>query len=62
LHTEGVQLIDKDQVFDLYPSLGMPGQKKLPDGGIISKRDRKEEDLERLEPRIASHSPESSEA
>lgn len=29
LHTEGIQLIDdKDQVFDLFPTLGMPDQKK----------------------------------
>jgi len=28
LHTEGVHLIYKDQVFDLFPVLGMPGEKK----------------------------------
>jgi hypothetical protein len=28
LHTEGVHLIDKDQVFDLFPILGMPESKK----------------------------------
>ena len=28
LHTEGVQLIEKDRVFDLFPTLGMPGQKQ----------------------------------
>lgn len=28
LYTEGVHLIDKDQTFDLFPILGMPGQKK----------------------------------
>jgi len=29
LHTEGVQLIDdKEQVFDLFPTLGMPGKKE----------------------------------
>ncbi len=27
LHTEGMHLIDQDQVFDLFPTLGMPGQK-----------------------------------
>jgi hypothetical protein len=28
LHTEGIQLIDKNQVFDLFPKIGMPGQAK----------------------------------
>jgi hypothetical protein len=28
LHTEGVQLIENDQVFDLFPTIGMPGQEK----------------------------------
>ncbi len=28
LHAEGVHLIDKDQVFDLFPVLGMPGDEK----------------------------------
>ena len=28
LHTEGVHLIDNDQVFDLFPAIGMPGNKK----------------------------------
>ena len=28
LHNEGVHLIDKDQVFDLFPSIGMPDKKK----------------------------------
>lgn len=28
LHTEGMQLIDSDRVFDLYPTLGMPGKDK----------------------------------
>ncbi len=31
LNTEGVHLIDKDQVFDLFPTLGMPGQEKPPE-------------------------------
>ncbi len=31
LHTEGIHLIDKDQVFDLFPSLGMPGKEKATD-------------------------------
>ncbi len=31
LHTEGIQLIDdKNQVFDLFPKLGMPGQENVP--------------------------------
>jgi hypothetical protein len=25
LHTEGLHLVDKDQVFDLFPMIGMPG-------------------------------------
>lgn len=28
LHTEGVLLIDNDHVVDLFPNLGMPGEKK----------------------------------
>jgi hypothetical protein len=28
LHTEGVHLIADNQTFDLFPSIGMPGQKK----------------------------------
>ena len=28
LNTEGAHLIDKNQVFDLFPSIGMPGQEK----------------------------------
>jgi len=28
LHTEGIQLIEQDQVFDLFPSIGMPGKDK----------------------------------
>ena len=30
LHSEGVHLIDRDQVFDLFPAIGMPGQKPDP--------------------------------
>jgi hypothetical protein len=26
LHTEGIHLIDNDQVFDLFPAVGMPGK------------------------------------
>ena len=28
LHTEGVHLIEKDRVFDLFPTIGMPPKKK----------------------------------
>jgi hypothetical protein len=28
LYTEGAHLIDQDQAFDLFPTLGMPGEKK----------------------------------
>jgi hypothetical protein len=28
LHTEGIQLIDQDQVFDLFPNQPLPGKKK----------------------------------
>ncbi len=28
LHTEGAHLIDNDQIFDLFPKLGMPGKPK----------------------------------
>ncbi len=39
LHTEGMHLIDEDRVFDLYPSLGMPGERKP--GDAASPEDRK---------------------
>ena len=28
LHTEGAHLVDQDQVFDLFPNIGMPGKEK----------------------------------
>jgi hypothetical protein len=28
LNSEGIHLVDKDQVFDLFPSVGMPDKKK----------------------------------
>lgn len=28
LYTEGIHLIDQDQAFDLFPAIGMPGDKK----------------------------------
>jgi hypothetical protein len=28
LHTEGAHLIENDQVFDVFPALGMPGKEK----------------------------------
>jgi hypothetical protein len=31
LYTEGIQLIDNGQTFDLYTSVGMPGEKTPPD-------------------------------
>lgn len=37
LHTEGVHLIDKDQVFDLFPKIGMPGQQKSDKKGTSNK-------------------------
>lgn len=36
LHTEGVHLIDKDQVFDLFPSQSMPDQEKPSNSGTLS--------------------------
>jgi hypothetical protein len=33
LHTEGMQIIDNDQVFDLFPAQGMPGKDKSIDPG-----------------------------
>jgi hypothetical protein len=38
LHTEGVHLIDKDQVFDLFPNLGMPSQEKSLDFKALADR------------------------
>jgi hypothetical protein len=52
LHTEGVHLIDKDQVFDLFPTLGMPGRESS-----NANSSRKGEALEQPEPRTRSQSP-----
>lgn len=30
LYSEGAHLIDQDRVFDLFPALGLPGEKKAP--------------------------------
>ncbi len=40
LHTEGVHLIENDTVFDLFPSLGMPGEKKPAESKSSSKPGR----------------------
>ncbi len=31
IHTEGVHLIENDQVFELFPAIGMPAPRKSPD-------------------------------
>jgi hypothetical protein len=41
LHTEGIHLIDKDRVFDLFPVLGMPGQNKSSDSSVTSNGNQK---------------------
>jgi len=48
LHTEGIQLIDKDQVFDVFPVLEMPGKEKSPD----AKASKSETDKSRPKGRI----------
>ena len=40
LHTEGVHLIDKNEVFDLFPSIGMPGKEKSKASGKPSGKPR----------------------
>jgi hypothetical protein len=42
LHAEGIQLIDKNQVFNLYPKIGMPGQAKSDTRKDSSKKALKE--------------------
>ena len=42
LHTDGIQLIDKNQVFDLFPKMGMPGQDKSNAKGDTLKKSPKE--------------------
>jgi hypothetical protein len=56
LHTEGVHLIDKDRVFDLFPTVEMPGQKKPDAGDISSERVSKEDSGEKAKPQRKSRS------
>jgi hypothetical protein len=42
LHTEGVHLIDKDEVFELFPKLGMPEKEKPQEGKTSSDKSAKE--------------------
>lgn len=49
LHTQGVQLIDEDQVFDLFPKIGMPEQRKSDNKGDSSKGASKEDSSEKPE-------------
>jgi len=49
LHTEGLQLIDQNQVFDLFPKMGMPGQDKSDTKGDRSKKSPKETSSEKTE-------------
>ncbi|MGA2262689.1 MAG: hypothetical protein ABSH28_14795 [Acidobacteriota bacterium] len=37
LYTEGAHLVDQDQAFDLFPTIGMPGEKK--DAGLSCDKD-----------------------
>jgi hypothetical protein len=47
LHTDGVHLIDKDQVFDLFPTVEMPGQRKPDARGTQSERISKKDSGEK---------------
>jgi hypothetical protein len=47
LHTEGAHLIYENQTFDLFPTLGMPGQKAASDSETISEATP---ELKKLEP------------
>jgi len=49
LHTEGVHLIDKDRIFDLYPTKGMPGKSKSGDEPSPAKGSSKENSSEKPE-------------
>jgi hypothetical protein len=46
LHTEGVHLIDNDRVFDLFPTIGMPGSQRpggsVTDSSVIGKSEEPE--------------------
>jgi hypothetical protein len=43
LHTEGIHLIEKDQIFDLFPTLEMPAQERAPETRALSKKKPKDE-------------------
>lgn len=57
LHTEGVHLIDEDQVFDLFPVVGMPDREKASDALASSGEIRKPGALEKREPGNGGQSP-----
>jgi hypothetical protein len=50
LHTEGVQLIDNDEVFDLFPTLGMPGQEQPSRPGAIPKEQISKAKIQEFKP------------
>jgi len=52
LHTEGVHLIDKDQVFDLFPILEMPNRHQSSDSEARAGETRKKEASQGHGPRI----------
>lgn len=57
LRTEGMQLIDQDRVYDVYPSLGMPGEKKLAENESASNRKRASDHIHGEEPCVHSAPP-----
>lgn len=51
LHTEGVHLIDRDRVFDLFPTIGVPERQKSDDGRAPSEGTSKKDSAEKPESR-----------
>ena len=57
LNTEGIQLIDQDQVFDLYPTLGMHGREKPAASQGMSNKRRQSGTVEKPKPFPNKHRP-----
>jgi hypothetical protein len=50
LHTEGMHLIDKGHVFDLFPNLGIPGEKKSSESESSSNPNRESHEVHGEDP------------
>jgi hypothetical protein len=57
LRMEGAHLIDNDQVFDLFPILGIPGQEKNPSSTGPSKPNNKTASADDPKPQTGRRSP-----